>query len=213
MATQKLLILGTWMLALEVADLAADAGFEISGFVENLDPERCVEPLEGLPVHWIDDAAAFAGTHLAVCALGTTHRYRFVEQAARLGFRFATVVHPSARISTRSRVGEGAIVSAGAVIAAYSSIGRHVLLNRGVLIGHHTEIGDYVSIQPGANVAGVCTIGERAFVAMGAVVIDHVKVGAGSIVGAGAVVTKDVPEKVQVVGVPARVVKENVEAR
>ncbi|MGD0272949.1 MAG: acetyltransferase [Gaiellaceae bacterium] len=213
MAAQKLLILGTRMLALEVADLATDAGFEIAGFVENLDPERCVESLEGLPVHWIDDVAAYADTHLAVCALGTTHRHRFVEQAAQLGFRFATVVHPSARVSTRSRVGEGTIVSAGAVIAAHSTIGRHVLVNRGVLIGHHTEIADYVSIQPGANVAGACRIGERAYIAMSAVVIDRVTVGSYSVVGAGAVVTKDVPENVQVVGVPARIVKENVEGR
>lgn len=213
MTGQPLLVLGTRTFAPEVADIASDAGFVVAGFVENLDPERCAEPLEGLPVYWIDDADAFAGTHLAVCALGTTHRHRFVEQAAQLGFRFATVVHPSARISTRSRVGEGTIVSAGVVVAAYTNIGCHVLLNRGVLIGHHTQIDDYVSIQPGANVAGACKIGERAYVAMGAVVIDHVEVGARSVVGAGAVVTKDVPASVQVVGVPARIVKEGVEGR
>jgi sugar O-acyltransferase, sialic acid O-acetyltransferase NeuD family len=212
-AAEKLLILGTRMFALEVADLATDAGFEISGFVENLDRKRCAEPLEGLPVHWIGDVAAFTDTHLAVCALGTTHRHRFIEQAAQLGFRFATVVHPSARISTRSSVGEGTIVSSGAVIAAYSTIGRHVVVNRGALIGHHTQIADYVSIQPGANVAGACRIGERAYIAMAAVVIDHVTVGSHSVVGAGAVVTKDVPSNVQVVGIPARIVKEKVEGK
>jgi len=42
------------------------------------------------------------------------------------------------------------------------------------------------------------------------VVLDHLSVGARSIVGAGAVVTRDVPDNVQVVGVPARIVKENV---
>ena len=45
---------------------------------------------------------------------------------------------------------------------------------------------------------------------MGAIVIDKTHVGAHAVVGAGAVVTKDVPNNVQVVGVPARIVKENV---
>lgn len=48
---------------------------------------------------------------------------------------------------------------------------------------------------------------------MGAVVIDRITVGSCSIVGAGAVVTKDVPDHAQVVGVPARIVKENVDGR
>jgi acetyltransferase-like isoleucine patch superfamily enzyme len=79
------------------------------------------------------------------------------------------------------------------------------------LVGHHTEVGDYASIMAGANVAGSCRIGEKTYVGMGAVVLDHVSIGWGSIVGAGAVVTADVPDNVQVVGVPARVVKEGVE--
>ena len=59
---------------------------------------------------------------------------------------------------------------------------------------------------------GSCRIGEATFVAMGAVVLDHLTVGARSVIAAGAVVVRDVPDRVQVVGVPARIVKEDVEA-
>ncbi len=208
----KLLILGTRTFAEEVADLAAAIlGIEVAGFVENMDRERCREPLLGLPVHWIDEIASLASSHRAVCALSTTLRSRFVEQAARRGLAFATLKHPTAILSPRTEVGEGSILNAACVIGSHSTLGPHVIVNRGALIGHHTTIGAYSSIQPGANVAGACSIGEAAYIGMGAIVLDHVTVGAHAVVGAGAVVTRDVPARTQVVGIPARVVKENIE--
>lgn len=42
-------------------------------------------------------------------------------------------------------------------------------------------------------------------------ILPGVRIGDGAIVAAGAVVTKDVPAKCMVAGVPAKVVKENVE--
>jgi acetyltransferase EpsM len=212
--TYSLLILGTRTFAVEVADLAATIpGVQVAGFVENMDPERCRQPLEGLPVHWIDEVASLVGSHRAVCALSTTLRSRFVEQAAGKGFAFATLMHPSAIVSKRSDIGAGCILNAACVVAAHSVLGAHVIVNRGALIGHHTTIGRFASIQPGANVAGACSIGEAAYIGMGAIVLDHINVGAHAVVGAGAVVTHDVPDHTQVMGIPARVVKENIEGR
>lgn len=211
-APTPLLILGTSDFAVEIADVASDCPqFELAGFVENLEPARCDGTIDGLPVLWIEEAAGLAATHLAVCGLGTTKRSRYTEQAADLGLRFATVVHPTARVSSKSVLGEGTIVSVGAIVAAHARIGRHVILSRGALVGHHTEIGDHTSVQAGANVAGSCRIGDGVFVGMGVQVVDHRSVGSHSVLGAGAVVTKDLPEGVVAVGVPARIVREGVE--
>ncbi len=214
MSGTPLLVLGARDFSFEIAELAEETGeFEVVGFVENLDPARRGEVFEGHPVHWIDDLGGLADTHLAVCGLGTTKRSAFVTQAAANGLRFATVVHPTAWVPASATLGEGTVVSAGAVVGAKATLGRHVLLNRGVLVGHHAVIGDYVSVMPGATIAGSCRVDEAAFVATGAVVVDHIRIGAGSVVGAGAVVVEDVPAHTQVVGVPARVVKEGIEAR
>lgn len=212
--TCKLLILGTRTFAEEVADLAAAIpGVQVAGFVENMDPERCRQPLEGLPVYWIDEVASLVESHRAVCALSTTFRRRFVEQAAGKGLAFATLRHPTAIVSSRSDVGEGSILNAACVLGAHSVLGPHVIVNRGALIGHHTTIGAFSSIQPGTNVAGACSIGEAAYIGMGAIILDHLTIGPHAVVGAGAVVTRDVPAYAQVVGIPARVVKENIEGR
>jgi acetyltransferase EpsM len=209
-----LVVLGATEFSVEIADVIADTGeFEIAAFVENDVRERAGGELEGVPVLWIDEAAELAATHSAVCALGTTRRSRFTEQAAALGFRFATVIHPTAHVSRTSTLGVGTVIGAGAVVAAHTTIGRHVIVNRGALVGHHTVIGDHVSLQSGSNVAGLCRIGDATYVGMGAVILNTLSIGSNSVVAAGAVVTRDVPDNVQVVGVPAVIVKEGIEGK
>lgn len=211
-ARQRLLILGSRVFAEEVADLADDIpDVQLVGFVENLERERCATPLLGLPVYWIDDIKPLIEDHRAVCALGTTHRSQLIIQAAALGVQFTTLIHPTARVSRKTALGDGCIISVGTIIAAHSQLNGHVIVNRGAMIGHHTSIGEFVTVGPGANIAGQCMIGKGVYIGMSAVVLDGITIGPHAIVGAGAVVTKDVPANVQVVGVPARIVKENVD--
>lgn len=210
----RLLILGTGTFAEEIADVAAEMdGFQIAGFIENRDRSRCERPLQSLPVHWVDELVSLAGTHQVICGLGTTLREQFTDQADALGVRYATLIHPTARVSPTSTLDAGCIVSVRSVIAAHSHLARHVSVNRGALIGHHTRIDEFVTVGPGANIAGNCIIGPRTYVGMGAIVIDHITIGAGCVIGAGAVVTKDLPDRVLAVGIPARIARENIDPK
>jgi sugar O-acyltransferase (sialic acid O-acetyltransferase NeuD family) len=210
----KLLVLGTRTLAEEVADLISEMpGCKVAGFVENMDRSRCETTIGGLPVYWIDDVLSLVETHCAVCALSTTHRHTYIEQARKLGLRFPVLVHPSARVSATVVLGEGCFVSPFANISAHTRLGENVFVNRGALIGHHTTIGSCSTIQPGANIAGMVSIGERTYVGMGSVIIDKINIGSQCIVGAGAVVTSDVPDRVQVIGAPARIVKSDIDGK
>jgi sugar O-acyltransferase (sialic acid O-acetyltransferase NeuD family) len=200
-----MVVLGAGGFAVEVADLAADAGFDVVGFVEGLDRERCAEPLDGLPVHWIDDLPQLARGHVAVCGVGAPEgRRRLVAAADACGLRFEHVVHPAAHVSLRAELGEGTVVSPGAVIAARATLGRHVLVNRGAMVGHHTTVGAFTSLMTGANIAGTTVVGEGVYVGMGALVLNGLTVGREATIAAGAVVTRDVESSIQVRGLPAR---------
>jgi len=201
---RRLLILGARSFAREVADLVSDVpSLQLVGFVENTDPALCAEPIDGLPVHWVDDIAPMAATHWCVCAFGSTSRIGFIRRVEALGFRFASVIHPTSRVSRRSVIGEGSIVSAGVQIAANTRIGPHCLINRGALVGHDIVTGECISVGPGANIGGACRIGSGCYVGMGATVIERLSIGEGAVVAAGAVVNRDVPARVMVAGVPA----------
>ena len=211
---QPVVVLGTHTFAEELADIVPLSGeYEVVAYAENWDRDRCKEPLHGLPVLWIDELADLAKTHQAICGLGTTRRHEFVEPVRDMGFSFATVRHPTAVVPDSAEIGPGTLVGAGCIVGAHARVGEHVILNRGVLVGHHTTIGDYVTVSPGANLAGLVDVGRGVYVAMGAIVVDRIRIGEHAVVGAGAVVTRDVPERVQVQGVPAKVVKEGVEGR
>lgn len=210
--TQPILILGSGLFAVEIAEMASEIpGVSIAGFVESNDRSRCSQLLEGLPVHWFEELDSLVKTHQFICGLGTTHRSRFVSQIKVLGGGFATLVHPTARVPVSSSIGRGTLLNVGVIIAAHTHLGDHVSVNRGATIGHHTRIGDFVTIGPGVNLAGSCQIGTAAYLGIGATIIDHIEIGPHSVVGAGAVVTEDVPERVLVVGVPAKIVKRNIE--
>lgn len=214
MKPRPLLILGTTPYALVFADAFSDLPqFEVVGFVENMERARCQQPHGGLPVHWIDDITPWRESHAVVCCLSTTHRDRYIQSVREMGFQFATLIHPTATVSRKSSLDEGTSLNIGGIVAGFTRIGRYVQINRGVTIGHHTVIEDYVTIQPGVNIAGNCHIGPQTYIGIGTTVVDGIRIGARSVVGAGAVVTKDLPDRVLAVGVPAKVVKEGIDGK
>lgn len=209
---KPLLILGDGDFALEVLDIAECAGdFCPLGFVNSFERPAPASRHGGLPVFWVDDLPFGPEDCFLVGGMVSTRRRSFVQSLADRGYRFTSVVHPSAVISRHVDLGYGVVVNAGVVIARGTVIEPHVILNRGCLIGHDNHIESFATIGPGANLAGGVRVGGGAFVGVGAVVRDHVSIGAGAVAGAGAVVVKDVPPHVLVTGVPAAIVKEGVD--
>lgn len=113
-------------------------------------------------------------------------------------FVYACWLPHTATIGKRVSMGYGAL---GVVIHNQAVIGDDVGMSSGVTLGGNMR--DY----------GAPKICDHVYIGSGAKILGPVTVGEGSIVGANCVVIKDVPPKCVVVGVPQRIVKENIPLR
>lgn len=144
--------------------------------------------------------------HGVFVAIG--HNATRLEKLRRLisaGANLVTLIHPFACVSRYAQIGEGSAVLPGAIINANARVGAGVILNTQSSVDHDCRLGDGVHISPGARLGGNVEIGDRSWVGIGASIRHGIRIGADAVVGAGAAVTRDVPDHVTAVGVPARV--------
>ena len=116
-------------------------------------------------------------------------------------------------------VSQKAARKTGIEIHPGATIGRRLVIDHGtgIVIGETTEIGDDVLIYQGVTLGGTGkdtgkrhpTIGNNVMISAGAKVLGPFKIGDKSRVAAGAVVLEEVPLNSTVVGVPARVVRQD----
>jgi sugar O-acyltransferase (sialic acid O-acetyltransferase NeuD family) len=121
--------------------------------------------------------------------------------------KFINVIHASAIVSSRSKIGNGNMILHHSIIQACAVIGDHVIINTGAQVDHDCKVDSYAHIAPGAVLCGSVNVGEGAFVGAGAVVIPGKKIGRWAVIGAGSVIRTDVPDYTVVAGNPARMIR------
>lgn len=114
-------------------------------------------------------------------------------------------VFPNARLS----IGSG-----------YFNAGVQIRCSKCIQIGHGVKIAKDVVIMDsdaheikyeGHEMNKGVSIGDNVWIGTRAMILKGVSVGEGAIIAAGSIVTKDVPPRCIVAGVPAKVIRENVE--
>ena len=117
-----------------------------------------------------------------------------------LGFKFLTLIHPSAQIGENVSLGEGVQIMAGAIVQPNCSIASNSIINTRASIDHDCVIHEHVHIAPGALLCGRVVVGQGAFVGAHACIIPEITIGSHAIIGAGSTVRKDVKNGATFVG-------------
>ncbi len=117
----------------------------------------------------------------------------------------------------RINVNKGACLS---IESGYANYNLRIDCNDSIIIGKNVKIAENVTIRDSDNHTilrenykknAPIVIRDRVWIGSNAMVLKGVTIGEGAIVAAGAVVTKDVPPHSLVAGVPAKVIKNNIE--
>lgn len=101
-----------------------------------------------------------------------------------------------------------------------AKIGKGVNLGNGglgIVIHRHAVLENNVIIAPNVTIAGTSKksgapyIGENTFVGTGARLLGPIKIGKNCYIGANAVVLNDIPDNSLAVGIPAKVIKTDID--
>lgn len=143
-----------------------------------------------------------------VIALGEPDdRKRLYERVKARGYRFRTLIHPSANISPSAVIGEGTIVQSYSTISSDTKVGKNCFFQSMALLGHDCTVSDHCVVSSHVAVSGHVEIGNNAYIAPGVIVKDRMQIGANSVIGMGSNVQRNIPDNVIALGNPARPMK------
>ena len=121
--------------------------------------------------------------------------------------KFATLIHPSTKISSTNKIEEGTIICSGSILTVNINIKKHCIINLDCTIGHAATLEEYVTVLPSTNISGNVKIEKYATLGTGVKIIQGVTIGENVMVGAGAVIIRDIDANCTVVGNPGRIIK------
>jgi sugar O-acyltransferase (sialic acid O-acetyltransferase NeuD family) len=204
----KIFVFGASGHAKVVIDIIERQGrYEIAFLADDDDALKGTE-LFGYPVVGGKGELAALGVGRGIVAIGSNPaRSAVAGWLVANGYQLVSAVHPSAQLARGVSLGEGSVVMAGAVVNPDTKIGCNVIINTRASVDHDCTVEDGVHVAPGVTLCGTVCIGSLSFIGAGATVIPNLSVGSRVMVGAGATVVRDVPDRVTVVGSPARVMK------
>lgn len=202
MQTQKFILYGAGEQGAVAAEVIESSGNELLYFI---DLNQSIKTKIGYDVFPQNEIKLSVEDCHYIISIGSNSLRKKISLALELNY--GKLIHPSSTISKRATINEGSVVMPGVCVNTLAVIGKHCILNTNCSIDHDCKIDDFVHISPGATLGGRVEVGEGTQIGIGASILPGIKIGKWCIIGAGAVVTKDIPDGVTAVGVPAKIIK------
>jgi len=202
MQTQKFILFGAGEQGAVAAEVIESSGNELLYFV---DQDQSIKTKIGYDVfHKDQNNLSVENCHFIISIGNNSLRKKI---SSEIDLNYGKIIHPSSIISKRATINEGSVIMPGVCVNTLAVIGKHCILNTNCSIDHDCIIGDFVHVSPGATLGGRVNIGEGTQIGIGASILPGINIGKWCIIGAGAVVTKNIPDGVTAVGVPAKIIK------
>ena len=176
------------------------------GFVDDT-PAKQLSLVHGHRVHGRDAFSRWPQAHvLAVPGSPNSYRSRgrVIDGLGIPTSRFATIIHPSARVSPLATIGRNVLIMAGVVVTSNAVISNHVCVLPNTVIHHDAVIGAHCLIGSNVTIAGGVRLEENCYVGSGTSVMNDLRIGAAALVGLASTIIRDVPPGATVAGNPAR---------
>ncbi len=183
---------------LVVAEIALACGYEDVIFIDDGDNEYLT----------FEEVKLNNNIPMALGIGSNKIRSLLLDMVLACGFDIATLIHPSAVISTTATLDMGTVVMPNVVVNANSKIGKGVILNTSCVIEHENIIEDFVHISPNCSLAGKVTIEENTHIGIASCVIQGLNIGKNCIIGAGSIVVNNVENNKLAYGHPCKIIKD-----
>jgi len=143
-------------------------------------------------------------TYIVIAVSDPSAKEHIYKTIQKYNLKYATLVHPTAKIAKNATIGEGSIISIDCLVSVNVSIGNHVFLNMRTVVGHDSKIDDFSSCLVNCVIAGNVTIKKGALLGSGCVIMEKKEIGEKAKISMGSVVNFDVEESTVVMSRPSK---------
>ena len=122
-----------------------------------------------------------------------TRRNKFLK-FKKLGFKFMTLIHPSATVSSESQINEGSQILSNSSIMPNASIGQNCIVNTKSSVDHDSIIEDNVNLSPNTTICGNVLVKKNSYIGASATILNNITIGKNCHIFPGSVVNKNVKD-------------------
>lgn len=217
--TNKIVILGAGSMTLELIDFineindSKQSKNEITDIIHNGKSDSRMDDINKLygsdfnvsnNLNNIIDAES---KKYVVSIANTRIKQKCLNELNQRKLELISIVHPSAHISEKTKIGKGVIISPNCYIGANAVIKDNSIINVNSIIGHDVEIGTSCIISPGAKILGGVHLGKSVFIGSGSIIHPKVSIGDFSRISLGSIIIKDIDAGLLAHGNPIKTVK------